>query len=53
MFDFTPLIADLVDSHEKEVVCWIDTSTVNEETTNTSSATQTPKASEISANKSW
>ena len=53
VFDFTPVVADLADSHEKEVVCWIETSTVSEETTNTSSATQTPKASEISAKRSW
>lgn len=47
------MVTDVLDSHENDVVCWIDTSTVNEETTSTSSATQTPKASEISANKSW
>jgi len=53
VLDFTPVVADLVDSHEKEAVCWIDTSTVREETTNTRRATQIPKASEMSAKRSW
>ena len=52
-FDFTPVVVDLADSHEKEAVCWIETSTVRDETTSTSNATQIPKASEISARRSW
>jgi hypothetical protein len=52
-FDFRLTVLNLVDSHEKEVDCWMEISTVSEETVKTSNATQTPKASAISASRSW
>ena len=43
----------LEDSHANDVVCCIAINTVNEETTKTIKATQIPKASAISAKRSW
>jgi len=51
--EFNSTNLDLADSQANEVVCWIVTKTVNDETTKTNKATQTPKASEISAKRSW
>lgn len=53
VFEFEVCLFDLVFSQAKIDVCWTVISTVNEEMVKTNKVTQIPKASDISANKSW
>lgn len=53
--EFETVLVELTfeDSQAKAVVCCIAISTVKEDTTKIIRATQIPKASAMSANKSW